>query len=1031
MALAGSGYTTKADFYGRGAGNRTDCGANHGMGDFQRMLCSKKRLRLQTAAGIAGPLLCGTFLFAAPTLVLTPVRAVGQENAAVLAPLDAPFLFTYGTWEKRARIENGKIVLRGEGITPRGGGGCNAALDLSASGGDCPALRVKVANGSKMRVIRLVLRDADGHSGAWEFTLPAPGGGLSVVTPKEGASLKQPNALDKPGQNVDLKHIMQWQLSGDWSSDLPIDIEISGLLILKPDAAALAARQEKTRREAAEQEQQRQEQAALKAKYLPGQPGSPAVVETYLVAPDILALTMDAGHVVPGKLGPYVPQAGDEKHPKDKSVYLARGGEEIGWLIGPKRDTLVTYEKLEGDPLLEFLADSPDTFTIASQDDAAFAAGLRPPAVYRKSKPTDWAQPSRGFAMRHIVYLKLPQPAAPGKTYRITLSGLNTQKSEIVFKCDPSAVRSEAVHVPQIGFRPDDPVKRAFLSIWLGTGGAYSYPDPLAFSLVDTRTGKSVYTGKVVAAKRADEPETMWKSQNFNLTSVYRMDFGDFKTPGNYRVSVAGIGCSYAFDIQPDVWTKAFQIQMQGLYNERSGVAGGPPYSQYKHPADMRPDTGTKATYSTYSVLTNGNEAFSDIAKGDTGVPAPEAWGGYHDAGDWNPRRVTHMKVTLAQLELLELFPEKFGRLKLSLPANPKLPDILTEALFELDCFHRLQKPDGGVPYGIETEGDPIDGEVSWLQSMPVYVLAPDIWNTYYYAGVAARFARLVRPYDAALAKTYAASARKAMQWSEADYIRRRAAGTLDKLRWEAKDARNYAALQCWLLTQDKHWHDVFLENTCLNDPNKPVFAWGDHVQRDAAFTYALLDDKQADPAIKANARAAVLSEAEKSLVYAAGNAFNLTTPDRGKPMFIGFYSAPDAVELARAHYLTQDAKYLAGAVQACQFGLGANPGNLVYTTGLGSNPYKHPLHLDSRRSGQPAPAGLTPYANVDFSQWHDNFTTWPITYHLNALCTPKPFDWPATEAFFDIFLYPAMTEFVVDNWSPNVFVWGYLAARK
>ena len=992
------------------------------------MIRSQKRVRFRPAA--AG-LVCGTFLPVLTGLFFAPVRAFGQENAPVLAPLDAPFLFTYGTWEKRARIENGKIVLRGEGITPRGGGGCNAPLDLSASGSNCPALRVKVANGSKMSVIRLLLRDADGHSGTWEFTLPPPGSDFALITPKEGASLQQPNALEK-NQPLDLKHIIQWQIAGDWSSDLPIDMEISGLLILKPDAAALAARKQKADREAAEQEQKRQQQAALKAKYLPGQPGSPAVVETCLVAPDILALTIDAGHVVPSKLAPYVPQAGDEKHPNNnRQVLLARGGEEMGWLIGPKRDTLVTFEKLEGDPLLEFAADSPDTFTIASQDDSTFASGVKPTAVYRKSKPTDWAQPSRGFSMRHIVYLKLPQPVAPGKTYRIALNGLNTQKSEIVFKCDPAAVRSEAVHVPQIGFRPDDPTKRAFLSIWLGTGGAYSYPDGLTFALLDTKTGKSVYTGKVVAAKQVSEPEQMWKNQNFNLTSVYRMDFGDFKTPGNYRVSVAGIGCSYAFDIQPDVWTKAFQIQMQGLYNERSGVAGGPPYSQYKHPADMRPDDGTKVTYSTYNVLSNGQEAFRDIAKGDTGVPAPEAWGGYHDAGDWNPRRVTHMKVTLAQLELMELFPEKFGKLKLNLPANPKLPDILTEALFELDCFRRLQKPDGGVPYGIETEGDPIDGEVSWLQSMPVYVLAPDLWDTYYYAGVAARFARLVRSYDAALAKTYTTSALKAMQWSEADYAKRKAAGTLDKLRWEAKDARNYAALQCYGLTQDKHWHDVFLENTCLNDPNKPVFAWGDHVQTDAAFAYTLLGDKQADPTIRANARAAVLSEAEKSLVYAAGNAFNLTTPDKGKPMFIGFYSAPDAVELARAHYLTRDTKYLAGTVQACQFGLGANPGNLVYTTGLGSNPYKHPLHLDSRRSGQSAPVGFTPFANIDFSQWHDNFTTWPITYHLNALCTPQPFDWPTTEAFFDIFLYPAMTEFTVDRWAPNVFVWGYLAARK
>ena len=232
-------------------------------------------------------------------------------------------------------------------------------------------------------------------------------------------------------------------------------------------------------------------------------------------------------------------------------------------------------------------------------------------------------------------------------------------------------------------------------------------------------------------------------------------------------------------------------------------------------------------------------------------------------------------------------------------------------------------------------------------------------------------------------------------------------------------------------LTNDHHWHDIFLENTFLKDAAPNVFAWGEHVQRDAAFAYARLSDKLAAPDLKRKARQAVLSEADKALAYAAGNAFNLTTPDRGKPMFIGFYSTPDAMETARAHYLTHDLKYLAGAIQACQFSAGCNPSNMTYTTGLGAHPVQHPLHLDSRRTGQPAPPGLTVYGNIDYSQWHDNFTTWPLTYYLNAICKPTPMDWPTTEAYFDIFLYPAQTEFTVDMWTPNVFVWGYLAARS
>ena len=781
---------------------------------------------------------------------------------------------------------------------------------------------------------------------------------------------------------------------------------------------------------ASEQNKARQEQDALKQKYGKRTANSPTLESVSLAAPDILALTIQAGKVIPGSFTLYRPQSGDEKRPKDRQVILVRGGQEMGWLIGPNRDHLVAFEKLEGDPLLEQIADAPQTYKITSPDDAAYASGLSPAATYRKSKPTDWAQPARGFAMRHVIYLKSPHPFTPGKTYVVSVGDLNLQTPTVTFKCDPAKTRSEAVHVSQIGYRPDDPVKRAFLSVWLGTGGAVKFGDGLRFALLDG-TNKSAYSGKVTLAKAADEPEAMWKSKNFNLTNVYRMDFGPFKTPGTYRVCVEGVGCSYPFEIGAKTWEKAFLTQMQGLYNERSGVELGPPYTDFRKPRDFHPADGVKVYESTYSALEKGGEAWADLVKGSTGKQVTNAWGGYHDAGDWNPRRVTHTKVTMAQLELLELFPQRYAALKLRIPPQTGIPDILTEAMFEVDCFRRLQKPDGGVPFGIETDGDPIDGEVSWMQSMPAYVYAPDIWSSYAYASVAARLARLLKPFNANLARTYQETGLKAANWAEADYARRKAEGSLAKLRWEARDERNMAALQLYHTTGDKHWHDVFLENTCLKDANAPVFAWGDHVQRDQAFDYARLSDKAADPDIKRNARQAVLGEADKALVYAAGNAFNLTTPDKGKPMFLGFYSVPDAIELARAHFLTGKTEYLGGAIQACQFQSGCNPNNMTYTTGLGANPVRHPLHLDSRRTGQPAPIGITPYGNIDFSQWNDNFTTWPITYYLNAICTPKPFDWPTTEAFFDIFLYPAQTEFTVDMWTPNVYVWGYLAARN
>lgn len=293
--------------------------------------------------------------------------------------------------------------------------------------------------------------------------------------------------------------------------------------------------------------------------------------------------------------------------------------------------------------------------------------------------------------------------------------------------------------------------------------------------------------------------------------------------------------------------------------------------------------------------------------------------------------------------------------------------------------------------------------------------------------------ARVLAAYSPAEAKTYRASALKAIGWAENDRDRRQANGTWAKLPAEVTDGRNLAAVEVYALTGDKRWHDVFLEDTGLKTGLAVPF-YGSLERRDAAFSYALLPAKLAAPALKAAAARALLSDADGALLYQQNNAWGIASDDPGKPQFLGFYSTPHgAVSLLRAYHLTHAAKYLSGALQACLFPAGANPSNLVYTSGVGSNPVRHPLNLDSRLTGQPAPVGLTVYGNVDLSRWGDQtWITWSITYYFGALSRPGPLDWPTSEAYFDVFFMPALNEFTMDQTvGPNAYVWGYLAARN
>lgn len=137
------------------------------------------------------------------------------------------------------------------------------------------------------------------------------------------------------------------------------------------------------------------------------------------------------------------------------------------------------------------------------------------------------------------------------------------------------------MHYCQIGFRPDDPLKRGFLSVWLGTGVAQSHPDGLGFAVLEEATGAEVYRGTPEMSRRADETEDMRVNEprNWNDTDVLQADFSQLNMPGTYRLYVDGVGCSYPFRIGRDVWEKAFLTQMLAFSNQRSGIEVGPPYN--------------------------------------------------------------------------------------------------------------------------------------------------------------------------------------------------------------------------------------------------------------------------------------------------------------------------------------------------------------------------------------------------------------------------------------------------------------------
>jgi len=423
--------------------------------------------------------------------------------------------------------------------------------------------------------------------------------------------------------------------------------------------------------------------------------------------------------------------------------------------------------------------------------------------------------------------------------------------------------------------------------------------------------------------------------------------------------------------------------------------------------------------------LNRNDTNFGNLVTGMTDEIVPNAWGGYFDAGDWD-RRIQHLEATRLLLELAELFPDYMKGMKLNIPESGNgLPDIVNEAMWNIDCYRRMQTADGGIRGGIESAEHPRYGEGSWQESLPVMAYAPDAWSSYLYAATAAQASGVLKPIKPELAETYLQSALKAMDYAEKDWQKRQEAK--EKVSFEVRDARNLAAAQLFRQTGDKKWNDIFVATTVFKNKIQPA-VWNNHNQRDAAFTYVRTNNADINTTIQENARASMLKEADVAVNMSKNTGFGWTKKDPWEPMAYSNASLPQALTILRAHALTGKSDYLEAAIRCSQLSAGANPQNMCFTTGVGYAWPRNILWIDSRVMGVPPPPGLTVFGAEDPARRKDDWSAKimePVLY-------PELQKWPAMESYFDIFWSPMSCEFVVNQtMGPNTYAWGYLAARK
>lgn len=752
------------------------------------------------------------------------------------------------------------------------------------------------------------------------------------------------------------------------------------------------------------------------------------IEEVCPVQTNILAIRIETGVFSYGTQEPYDSQPGDEILLWGHNRWISRNDEIIGSLVGPDEDLMFTFDELTGVYPREFLPSSPQEVEINSNDHETNQS-FHPLRISKKTRPTNLVRTNPWefeATLSHTLYLQLPSDLTVETTYKIDF--VDNYLDSIIYTYQPRQQHSEAVHVSQIGFRPDDPVKIAFLSSWMGDGGPVEYDEGMSFEIIDEGTDEIIFSGttKLSLSKGSTEDEY---GKNYAGTDVYYMDFSSVTRPGRYRVYVDDIGCSLSFPISETVWQDAFKISTRGLYHQRSGIELGPPYTNFHRPRCFHPDDGIVVYASTTPLMDTGNglkegaDNFKDLVEGKTDEVVSDVWGGTMDAGDWD-RRIQHLDASRLLLDLALFFPAFASDIDLNIPESlSNLPDIVDEALWNVDFYKRLQTPEGGIRGGIESEEHPRYGEMSWQESLTVLAYAPGVWSSYLYAGVASQASQIVSCYDADRANEYLQSALHAMQWAENELPNRQDINDPHQVN----DARNLAAAELYRATSDERWHQLFLNTTVFSDPDSDVYLWESHDQADAAWVYVLTQNHSVDPVVYENCFNALIRDADQREQMASSTSYRFTKRPY-YPVIGGVFSSPlESVPLIRAHKLTGEENYLSAAILSCQMGAGANPLNICYTTGVGSTYPENVLHLDSRIRCLPAPTGLTALGPLD----HEFFGK-DLIVGVDPFIYPVMNQWPVAEFFFDVFWLPMITEFTIHiPMASNIYVWGYLAARS
>jgi endoglucanase len=608
--------------------------------------------------------------------------------------------------------------------------------------------------------------------------------------------------------------------------------------------------------------------------------------------------------------------------------------------------------------------------------------------------PTGW--PFAAIPM-HEVFLQLEAPFHDADLIEVEVNrAVTAAANRASLRFNEKQSLSNSIKVNQVGYLIDSPVKLAYLGRWLGSfpekgqaaepredrtddsvaqafwdqlhkpkgqpekpagnaaarlasaTGALTFNEPPEFDICREEDLSVVFRGKARLVHRSGEMNEGYYKVDHSGENVYLLDFTSLTVPGRYFVTVPLVGRSLPFEIGDNVYKKAFEVQAYGLFAQRCGIELGPPYSEWRRIACHK--TGLTLTTQLHD---EPHEIQKDLprnvvrraldAKPDQAPVVISAYGGHHDAGDYNPR--SHLDVAQTLMDAYEMAPRKFYDGQLNIPEKGNaIPDILDEAHWALRLWLDLQDKDGGVYHGTESAGDPNFIETVELDRVGDYAYAKDAAASYCFAGATAQASRLWRSLGKTReAEDLLARARRAYAWAENHAPR---AKTPQQYASGYLGPKAYAAAQLLHTTEEARFNKDFLD-VCVwsRKPDAEIDVYTQYDQSLAAWAYVNCSPATADARVQQSVRRAIIERADMFIRECQTMAYGFIRHPMA-PINWGTGAYENYLPVVIWSYkLTGDVKYRTWIVRTCDNTLGANPLNRSFIVGLGTRTVRAPLH--------------------------------------------------------------------------------------